>query len=266
MNDTDPKDPKLALTAIGLGSELVTSTSEGIAVSLSSHEASEKPRHVLATGETIIQDLKVGFDLLIKTLDNGFAVAAKIESKSAPHQFNFVANIPVATSLELMDNGSIELKSNEGYTLGKFEAPWAVDDNYTPIDTYYTLDGNIIHQTVKVSEQAVYPILADPEWTWGIISGTIYFNQSETYRICREPVNAVSVAASIISFHARRFALPGRIVSLAAGGVSGIASVLNITACGLLNFLVTRFDRCLKVKVGVTSSPVAGIHSGSRCT
>ncbi|WP_405787196.1 hypothetical protein OG753_04075 [Streptomyces sp. NBC_00029] len=46
--------------------------------------------------------------------------------------------------------------------------------------TSYSLDGNTLVQTIETGPDTAYPVVADPHYTWGIISGTVYFNKSET--------------------------------------------------------------------------------------
>ncbi|WP_441249704.1 hypothetical protein [Kitasatospora sp. McL0602] len=38
-------------------------------------------------------------------------------------------------------------------------------------------------QTIRTEASTVYPVVADPKWTWGIISGTVYLNRDESNKL-----------------------------------------------------------------------------------
>lgn len=51
-------------------------------------------------------------------------------------------------------------------TLGEVAAPWAVDADGNPVATEYELDGTTLVQTVKVTPDTTFPVVADPKWYW----------------------------------------------------------------------------------------------------
>ncbi len=63
------------------------------------------------------------------------------------------------------------------------EAPWAKDANGESVPTSYKLDGNDIVQTVETNDKTAFPVVADPKFTWGWVTGTAYFKKSETKKI-----------------------------------------------------------------------------------
>ena len=46
------------------------------------------------------------------------------------------------------------------------------------------VDGNTITQIVETDETTAYPVVADPHFTWGWLTGTVYFNKWETLALC----------------------------------------------------------------------------------
>jgi hypothetical protein len=68
--------------------------------------------------------------------------------------------------------------------LGQFQPPWARDAHGKDLATSYTLtdssgSGYVLTQHVNTGG-ATFPVTADPHYTWGWITGTIYFNKQET--------------------------------------------------------------------------------------
>src|SRR5690606_38049677 len=71
-------------------------------------------------------------------------------------QFDELASIP-----------DVETKTiTQMQPLATIEAPWAVDGAGNAVNTSYTLDGNTLTQTVEVGADTVFPVVADPSWTW----------------------------------------------------------------------------------------------------
>jgi hypothetical protein len=60
--------------------------------------------------------------------------------------------------------------------------PWAVDAAHRAVRTSYRLEGRTLVQTVQHAG-ARYPVVADPQVSWGIITGTAYFTKAETTAI-----------------------------------------------------------------------------------
>ena len=253
-----------AVTSVGIGSELVTTTSGGLTVALSIDSATTSDRATLDTGDTILQDVIGDVDLTIRPLDAGFAVVAKIESIRSTHQLRFDAILPTGSILELADDGSIDVVGEDGFTIGTFKAPWATDASGNSINTYYTLDGATIVQVIEPTIEAEYPLMADPEWNWGWVSGTIYFNRSETYQICHQPLNAVSILMLLITELIRRIPRVGRIIALIPGGIGAIASIVDQAVC---SWFLGNVQLCLKIKIRTVPPDVSpGSHWGSYCT
>ena len=244
---TSPDPDRWPETRIGIGSALVTTTSGDMTVGLSMDDALTTERVTSTTGDTLLQDVLDGVNLAIKTQDTGFSIIAEIQSLSSPHEIGFDASIPTGAVLELLEDGSIDVIDENGLTIGSFAPPWAKDAAGNSISTHYRLVGTTIVQTIAASETTEYPVIADPEWTWGWISGTIYFNRSETYHICHQPLNAVAILMTLISALAKQIPRLGRLIAGIPGGVGFIASVVDAAVCGWFLGSVTI---CLKIKIG----------------
>ncbi|WKD31146.1 hypothetical protein [Streptomyces xanthophaeus] len=88
-------------------------------------------------------------------------------------------------------------------------------------------------------------MVADPHYTWGIITGTVYFNKNET--------KVLALGGTVVSWHSHPAAVVG------GRSLAGFAGVAVAT------------DRCVKIKVnpglGVLSPAAAlagsGYYSGS---
>jgi hypothetical protein len=84
------------------------------------------------------------------------------------------------------DDGVVSLyAAQEGalVPVGTFATPWALDADGTPLSTSYTVEDGAIVQHVETTTATTFPVLADPQFTWGWISGTVYFNKSETRKV-----------------------------------------------------------------------------------
>jgi len=90
----------------------------------------------------------------------------------------YQVSLPAGETLQLDPLGGVLVVLN-GKWVGRFSAPWAVDAVNRTLPTAYTVTNNTITQTVNTTG-AQFPIIADPHYTWGIVTGTVYFNKSET--------------------------------------------------------------------------------------
>lgn len=234
-----------AVTNVGVGSQLVSTAFGGQTVALDVASATTRTRVTEASGATVVRDAIGDVDLKITTSNSGFAVAAELESVDSPHQLRFDVSIPEGAFLVLTEEGSIDVVGKDGFTLGTFVTPWAVDTNGSDVATSYSLDGKTIVQTVAPVAKELYPVTADPKFTWGWLTGTIYFNRSETADICiiGFVIFADLLLAAAVIWHLIPAALQAGIV------------VAKACAANLLN-------KCLKVK----STGRLGIYSGDYCT
>lgn len=75
--------------------------------------------------------------------------------------------------------GVLVINNATGKFDGRISAPWAYDATGKALPTSFTISGDTITQHVDATG-AVFPVVADPHYTWGWISGTVYFNKTET--------------------------------------------------------------------------------------
>lgn len=173
-----------AVTNVGTGSEIVRTTAGDKTIAIEVDGADQQHRIADPSGAILIRDAIGDADLRIDILETGFAVVAQLESADSPHELRFDLSLPEGATLGLNDDGSIDIIDTDGFSIGTFAAPWASDTNGTLVPTTYSIDDSAIVQTVNRVSEDLYPVLADPEFNWGILSGTIYFSRSETSDIC----------------------------------------------------------------------------------
>ena len=121
-----------------------------------------------------------GADYVVLTDDDGLSVLIEIASAASDVEHSFDIDLPDGATLILTEEGSIDVLGGDRYTIAAFEVPWALDADGNDVPTHFTVDGNTITQIVETDETTVYPIVADPDLTWGNISGTAYFDKWET--------------------------------------------------------------------------------------
>ena len=92
----------------------------------------------------------------------------------------------------------------------------------TVVETSYTVEGRTIVQSVATADEALYPVVADPEFDWGILSGTIYFNRFETGLICFNAYTALVAMRDLTPLWAAT--LIGTVIAVALVGVALLAS------------------------------------------
>ncbi|MEE1788636.1 hypothetical protein PUR71_37900 [Streptomyces sp. SP17BM10] len=126
----------------------------------------------------------------------------------------------------------------------RISAPWAYDAKGRPLPTSYTVDGDTVTQHVD-TRGAAFPVVADPHYTWGWITGTVYFNRNETSHMASD----AGFTAAMFAFAPPPFNLIGAMV---AGNISRVAWNANSD------------HKCVKVKSLVPVFP-ASEYSGGYC-
>ena len=108
--------------------------------------------------------------------------------------------------------------------------------------THFEVDGNTITPMVGTDETTAYPVVADPDLTWGYISGTAYFDKWETTFLCRGSWHTLAaMAISALWFPILAAAL----------------AVMVVMAC-----TARLLYKCIKVK----SYGTVSTYSGGYCT
>jgi hypothetical protein len=129
----------------------------------------------------------------------GAATVITLASPSAPSRYAFPLSLPAGSAAALQPDGSL-LITRAGQPLGSFRPPWARDATGRALPTHYTLAGRartgyVLTQHVA-TPGATFPVTADPHYTWGWVTGTIYFNKVETKKFAV----GVGIAAFIATF------------------------------------------------------------------
>jgi hypothetical protein len=186
------------------------------------------------TGDTtVLADSATGLNVAIQPLRHAMRMMSVLANRAAPTTTAYRVSLPAGARLQKDELGGVMLVKN-GVMIGRFAAPWAVDASNRSLPTTYTVAGNTITQTVNTSG-ARFPVVADPHYTWGNITGTVYFNKSETAKIAASaafvaalgafappPFNIILVAsAATISWEATWAMADGKCVKVKSTGAIG---------------------------------------------
>lgn len=82
---------------------------------------------------------------------------------------------------------------DKGTPVIRISAPWAADRHGNPVHTWFTTDGKTLTQHIEQVPEENYPLTADPRWTWGNISGHVYFSKEETRKLAAGSAGAAAV-------------------------------------------------------------------------
>lgn len=153
--------------------------------------------------------------VVVQSLPTGVRVMSIIENSDSPSSMTYNVDLPEGATLQIDPLDGISV-IRDGEAIGRFAAPWAVDANQVELPTAYSVEGNTITQSVDV-RGASFPVVADPHYTWGIVTGTVYFNKSETQKIAASTAFLAGIGA---------FAPPpfNVLFVVSAGGMSLIAA------------------------------------------
>lgn len=135
--------------------------------------------------------------------------------------------------------GGVVVSNADGSWDGRISAPWAYDAQGRALPISFTVNGNTITQHVD-TRGAAFPVVADPHYTWGWVTGTVYFNRHET--------QIIAANAGWVDLVAPLAPEPfGTLLSAYAAYISEVAS--NADSVGL----------CVKVK----STAAVGVYGGT---
>ena len=180
-------------------------------------------------------------DFFISADKSSFTVLLELASKDAPTTYDFDVLMPDGSLLALTEEGAVDIIGSDGIAVGTFNKPWALDAQGKQVATHYQINGRTISQVIQPNADTVYPIIADPKFTWGWVTGTIYFDKWETITLCT--IGRAGLETIV------RSGLWFPIVLAVFGTLAGLAC-----AAGLLN-------KCVKVK----STLLPGFYSGGYC-
>jgi len=96
-----------------------------------------------------------------------------INDPTSPKTYTFDEHVPPGGHIRINPDGSVTVVDKDGNPVRQIDKPWAYDSLGRPQKTWYTVDsdGKLV-QHVQPTDDALYPILADPyvwngsEWVW----------------------------------------------------------------------------------------------------
>jgi hypothetical protein len=122
------------------------------------------------------------------TTDGGVRQLFTLNDSSAPVDYPVPLTLPAGAQLVSNDAGGYDIVARSALggaePIASIAAPWATDAGGRSLPTRYSVSGDVLTQHID-TRNARFPVVADPHYTWGWISGTVYFNRSETARIAR---------------------------------------------------------------------------------
>ncbi len=247
--------PASAVTAIGIvtapataAGALTATASDGSKVALSLPDAKAATGVKRGVGTVVYSDVQTATDFAAQaTVDGGARALVTLKDRTAATSQTFNLDLPVGAALVADGTGGYDIVQDAGRGValakGHIDAPWAKDANGKVLKTGYSVEGSRLTQTIDTNASTAFPVVADPKFTWGTISGTAYFNKSETRTIAYGGATALAVLTAI-----------GGPFDLVIDPILGLAVAQAAVAAGK--------GECIKIKsYGVVSS-----YSGGYCS
>lgn len=166
----------------------------------------------LGVGDVEGEGQVVGSDVVFETNSRQASVVARastegaqalivIEGASAPTEYEFPVQVENGIArLGVTSDGEIEIWSpSESHPAATVAPPWAIDANGFAVPTRFEIRGSSLVQVVD-HEGAAYPVVADPKYTWGWVTGTTYYNRKETRSLKTRSYGYIVAAALCAAF------------------------------------------------------------------
>lgn len=136
---------------------------------------------VVAGGNIVYTDVAADTAVVARPATLGAQALIVIDGADAPTRYAFPVETDGAPSeLRSTADGTIEVYRHGASAPSSTVAPaWAVDADGQPVPTHFEIQGSSLVQVVE-HQSAAYPVVADPQYTWGIATGTTYYNRAET--------------------------------------------------------------------------------------
>ncbi|MGW2275876.1 hypothetical protein [Streptomyces yangpuensis] len=216
--------------------QLSVAASDGSAVTMTLPAAVDAAGATSAAGTTVYPNAAANTDLAAQaTVAGGARALVTLKNADAPTTQRFDLGLPEGASLVADGAGGYDIVTSAGgagvVARGHIDAPWAKDANGKAVPTSYSLDGNTLVQKIETSFDTAFPVVADPHYTWGIISGTVYFNKNET--------KVIALGGTVVSW------LPHPAAVAGGRSLAGIAGYAVAT------------DQCIKFKVNPSLLPLS---------
>lgn len=190
----------------------------------------------------------------------GAREAMVITGATAPKTYVFPLTLPVGASLVANPDHSYtileQVTSGVAVQLGTIDAPWAKDASGNAVPTDFSLQGNSLVQTVRFTNSATFPVVADPHIDWGWVTGTMYFNKTET-----------KVAATVAGFQTFLDVVYLFLIGTGIGSIA--AAIIYVSEASIAYTAASAWasGRCLYIRGGLQLPPVTwDTYSGGYCT
>uniref|UniRef100_UPI002F9129DB hypothetical protein n=1 Tax=Streptomyces virginiae TaxID=1961 RepID=UPI002F9129DB len=237
-------------TPVSAEGRVTVAASDGSAVTMALPAAVNATGTTSAAGTTVYPNAAAHTDLATQaTVDGGARALVTLKNADAPTTQRFDLGLPDGATLIADGAGGYDIVTSAGgagvVVRGHIDAPWAKDANGKAVSTSYSLDGNTLVQTIRTGPDTAFPVVADPHYTWGIISGTVYFNKNET--------KVLALGGTVVGW------LPHPAAIVGGRSLMGIAGYAAATG------------QCIKFKVNPALAPLSpaaavagsGTYSGS---
>ena len=177
----------------------------------------EETNETISTENTVVYETE-NTSLGIDAFNGGLRHTYVMENKEAPNTFEVkydadnISHLEFSKDEEGKTDGSILIYDKSGETLAALDIPWAKDANGNEVETYYQInENNTVKQVIKVTDEVVYPIVADPSTFISYFSsGKWIVRGNDAYKLSLSLVpNAGLRSSGAYGF----IGLPGKILS-----------------------------------------------------
>lgn len=126
------------------------------------------------------------------TEDGGVRMLTIIDNPNAPTAYDYKVTVPNGGSVQITPDGGAVVLDAHQQLVATVATPWAKDAVGKAVQTWFTTDGQALTQHVQHDVAGVvYPVTADPSFSWGWTGYTINFNRDETYYIAVGGIGAL---------------------------------------------------------------------------
>ena len=81
--------------------------------------------------------------------------------------YDFVVTLAAKQEINLSEGGGVSITDSMGEVDMTIPPPWAYDASGSVVASDYSLEGTTLTLNIHPGSSAVYPIIADPVFTWG---------------------------------------------------------------------------------------------------
>ncbi|MCY4134813.1 MAG: hypothetical protein OXG30_07865 [bacterium] len=219
------------------GDFIAMSRPDGTSVSVQLHGQAVKSK-TASDVSLLYESVSISTHIIAQAKTNATVrILVLIEASDAPTQFYFPVGLNEDEELKSLKDGRVAVVNSDNVVISIINRPWAYDAAGNPIDSTFRIDNETLVFEVKHGSGTQYPIIADPDFNWGIISGTIYFDRYETEQIAQFGVSTLMAYVAVFT------AIP-----------TIVTTYIGLVALTILAFAVTAYYRsntCLKIKVGL---------------